>query len=146
MTGADNLRFAASLKRACAVMWQGLEYRIELMATEFRADRRRLIVLALLAQTALFTAFMTLICLNVLVLAVFWNTHRLAVSVILASAYLLVTVVLIVCIRWRLKTAPRPFQATLDELKRDRAALTGTSHERDRAPQADADSADRASS
>ena len=146
MTHGDESRFAASLKRATGVLWQGLEYRFDLFATEFREDRRRLIGLAALVQVALFAAFMAFVCLNVLALVIFWDTHRVAVAVILSSFYVTVTAVLIVAVRWKSKTALRPFQATLDELRKDRAVLTGNDRERDRASQATPDSADRASS
>jgi uncharacterized membrane protein YqjE len=146
MKDREESRFFASLKRASGVAWQGLEYRFDLFATEFREDRRRLIVLAVLAQVALFAAFMSFVCLNVFVFVIFWDTHRIAVAVILSSLYLAVTIATIACIRWRSKTAPRPFQASLEELRKDRAALTGINRERSRASQAAPDPADRESS
>jgi len=123
MSERDGSKFAESLKRATAVAWQGLGYRFELLAAEFHEDRRRLLVLVALAQVALFAAFMAFLCLNVLVFVIYWDRHRLAVAVILSALYLAVAVAVGASVRWRARALSRPFDATLEELRKDRAAL-----------------------
>jgi uncharacterized membrane protein YqjE len=124
MKDRDEPQFTDSLKRVSGIAWQGLEYRIDLLAAEFQEDKRRFVVLVALAQVALFSAFMAFLCVNVLVFVVFWDTHRTAVAVIMSAVYLAITIVIGAYVRLRSKSAPRPFAATLEELKKDRAALT----------------------
>ena len=123
MSARGESTFATSLKRMSGLAWQGLEYRFELLVTEIREDRRRLIWAAILGQVALLAAFMVFICLNVLVLEIFSDTHRIAVAAILCGFYLLAAVVAFLLMKRHLKGAAHPFGATLEELRKDREAL-----------------------
>lgn len=116
-------RFTESLKRASGMAWQGLVYRFELLATELNEDKQRLIVLGVIMQVAVLSSFMAFMCLNVLVFVVYWDTHRIAVAVILSAFYLLVAIAASLYVRRRSKNAPRLFAATLEELKKDRPAM-----------------------
>lgn len=124
MKDREELEFAHTLKRASGMAWQGLEYRFDLLVTEFQEDKRRLIALIAITQVALLSAFMTFLCLNVLVFVLFWSTNRTAVAISMSAFYLGVTVAMILYVRWRSKSAPRPFATSLEEFKKDRAALT----------------------
>ncbi len=119
------MHFVDSLKRVSALTWQGMEYRIELLSNELHEDKRRLLILVALVQVAFLSAFMAFLCLNVLLFVLFWNTHRTALAIALSAFYFVITIVVGVVIRWLSKTAPHPFATTLEELKKDRAALTG---------------------
>ena len=123
MTNHEESPFVNSLKRVSGTAWQGLEYRADLLATEVQEEKNRLVLLAVLAQIALFSAFMAFVCLNVLVFILFWDTHRTAVAVAMVAFYLAVTIILGVYVHRRAKTAPPPFAATLEELRKDREAL-----------------------
>ena len=66
-----------------------------------------------------------MLSLNVLLLLIFWDRHRLLVGTALFVFYLLLAMVLGLFVRRRLKTAPTPFGSTLEVLRKDREALTG---------------------
>ena len=59
-----------------------------------------------------------------LVLILFWDTHRLAVAITMLGVYAAVAIALGTYALRRARSAPRPFTATLAELRKDRAALT----------------------
>ena len=124
MTDHERTRGAGSLKRASGIVWQGIEYRIELLTLELQEDKRRLLALGALMLVALFCAFMAFLCVNVLVLILFWDTHRLAVAITMLGLYAAVAIALGTYALRRARSAPRPFTATLAELRKDRAALT----------------------
>jgi uncharacterized membrane protein YqjE len=123
MNAPDESKFADSLKRINAAAWQGLEYRFELLATELHEEKQRLLILGALTQVALFAAFMAFLCLNLLVLVVFWDEHRVAAALILAAFYLLVASAGGLYVHRRARNAAHPFSASLEELRKDRAAM-----------------------
>ena len=124
MNDHEDMHLSDSVKRVSGLVWQGLEYRIELLANELQEDKRRLLVLVALSQVAFLSAFMAFLSLNVLIFVLFWNTNRTTVAIALSAFYLAVTVAVAAVIRWRSKNAPHPFATTIEELKKDRAALT----------------------
>jgi len=75
----------AELSRTASRLWAGLlegvRLRLALFALELGEERRRLGDLVLSALAVVFAFFMLLFSLNVALLAVFWDTHRVAVAV-----------------------------------------------------------------
>ncbi len=110
-------------KRVSGIALQGLEYRLELLVAELQEETRRFVVVFAIVQVALFSAFMAFLCLNALVLVLLPDAHRVTAAVVMVGFYLAVAIGLAFYVRRRLRTAPRPFAATLDEFKKDRAAL-----------------------
>ncbi|HVL55364.1 MAG TPA: phage holin family protein [Burkholderiaceae bacterium] len=99
-----------------------LRTRAELAALEFAEERDRARDRLLMVMVAAVAATFALLALTGLVVAYFWDTHRLAAIAAVAAFYALVTALAI----WRLKTRwpPQPpFAATLAELERDREWL-----------------------
>ena len=95
--------------------------RVELAAVEFEEARARAaesLVLMLVAAAAFAFA---LLAASMLVVVLFWDTHRIAALVGMTLVYLLIGVFAL----WRLsehkKADPPAFAATLAELERDRA-------------------------
>ena len=97
--------------------------RVELAAVEFEEARARAaenLVLILVAAAAFAFA---LLAASMLVVVLFWDTHRIAALVGMTLVYLVIGVIAL----WRLsehkKTDPPAFAATLAELERDRAFI-----------------------
>src|SRR5262245_64817383 len=79
MTPPDpNLTPTAS--RLWGSLLEGLHLRVELFSLELGEERRRLADLALSALIAVFALFMVVLSLNLLLLALFWDTHRVVVA------------------------------------------------------------------
>jgi uncharacterized membrane protein YqjE len=100
--------------------------RLELFGVELAEEKGRLIQLALLGIVAAVCLAMALLLLNIVVMVAFWDTHRWAALACLAGVYVLVALVCALKLRAALKEQPMVFAATLEELKRDIAAVKGS--------------------
>lgn len=100
-----------------------LRTRLELFGIEVAEERARLATLALLALAGALCVAMALLIFNVLVLAWFWDTHRIAAIVCLIALYALAGVACFVNLRTRLAARRPLFEATMTELKSDLEAL-----------------------
>ena len=119
--GSPGLR--ASLARLATAGVGLLSTRAELLSVEFVEERERLTLrLALVAAAGLMLAF-SLLFAGAFVIAVFWETHRLAAIAAVAVVHLGAGLFLLSRSRAIGRDGPRPFAASLEELKRDRAAL-----------------------
>lgn len=66
---------------------------------------------------------------SILLLIVFWDTHRILSTLLLMLAYGLIALGCVLRLRHRMHSAPPAFEITLDEFKRDKAALAGKNGE-----------------
>ena len=97
--------------------------RLELAAVEFEALRARAAEnLILVIAAALCFAF-AILAASMLVVAMFWDTHRIAALCGLTTLYALGGLVALWRLSVRRKADPPAFAATLAELERDRAWL-----------------------
>ena len=72
---------------------------------------------------ALFFGSLTVLMLAVTVLVIFWDDNRILAASLITGTFVLLTLVFALLARARLKAKPRFMAASIDELKRDRAAL-----------------------
>ncbi len=100
-----------------------VETRLELIGAdlELQAGRLRLIV-ALLFAGLLFLA-LTLVFVSVLAIAAFWDTHRLTAVAVVAAVHLGAGTGCLLGLRRLVRMGPRPFEATIAELRQDIARL-----------------------
>jgi uncharacterized membrane protein YqjE len=116
--------------------------RIELFGLEFTVETSRLFGLLGLACAAMLCVTLSAVVFSVLIIAYFWDTpQRLVAIVSLAVLYGLVGAWLLATLCKRLRSASQPFDATLQELKRDLQMFSLISHagsSRARAPAAEA--------
>ncbi|MGD9945261.1 MAG: phage holin family protein [Burkholderiaceae bacterium] len=107
------------VRNLAASLLEIIETRISLASTEFQqqADRYRRAGLLLLA--GVFFAAMTLIFASLLIIAAFWDTHRIAAAAGVALFYLVGTAICVVAVQRLLRQSSRPFEATLAELRHD---------------------------
>lgn len=100
-----------------------LSDRVQLLAVELNEEKIRLLQNLALGTACAFLAGMAVIMGSVSLVYAFWESARLMVLLGLTLAYLIGAIVLLLVIRRRLATQPRPFQATLEELAADRTCL-----------------------
>jgi uncharacterized membrane protein YqjE len=97
--------------------------RVALFSVELTEERERLARrLALIAVGGLLLAFAALFA-GAFVIALFWDTHRLAAIAGVAVAHLAVGAFLLSKARAMGRDAPGAFHASLEELRKDRSAL-----------------------
>lgn len=97
--------------------------RIELLSVELHEEKHRLIQIAIWISAIVLLASLAIIFASVAVLIVFWDTARVAVAVTLASAYAAGLLAVVLGFKRYLARQPRPFAATLNELREDRACI-----------------------
>lgn len=113
----------ASLKVLGATFAAILQNRLELLSTDIAEERARLGSILLLSLVALFCLGVGVLLLTLLVVVLFWDTHRLA-------ALGTLTVLFLAAGGWigglalqRLRSKPRLFEASIAELAKDREHL-----------------------
>ena len=109
----------SSLKNLTVTLIAIIHTRLELLSTDFEEGRERFISLLAIAFIALFSLCFGAVLLTILVVVVFWDTHRLLVLGSLTGLFLIVGAVLGGIVVRRLKSMPRMFEASLAELIKD---------------------------
>jgi uncharacterized membrane protein YqjE len=111
-----------SVRSLVSGLFEVLEQRTQLLSIEVRQEKRRLFGdLARVAALAI-CASMTVVSVNVALFVWLWE-HRFVLSVVLVLVYGLSALALFASIRRRMRLASPPFEATIGELRKDRAAM-----------------------
>ena len=110
-------------RRLWASVLEGVHLRVELLALEIGEERRRLVELVLSALITVFAVFMLVLSLNVMLVILFWDTHRAAAVLGMGAFYTLAALAAGAYHRARSRRATPPFAATADVLSRDEQAL-----------------------
>ena len=97
--------------------------RLQLASTEVEEERLRIAELLLYATVALFFLGVGLVLASLLVVLLFWDTHRELVLAGLSGLFLLVGVGLAITWRHKARHKPKLLATTVAELQRDRDAL-----------------------
>jgi uncharacterized membrane protein YqjE len=113
-----------SLRNLAATLVAVFHTRLELLVTDIEEERVRLLQLLLWAAAALFCLGVGVLLLVILLIAVFWETHRIAVIGALAAVFLAGGAAIAAGARNLMRARSRLFSATLDELARDKDQLT----------------------
>lgn len=98
--------------------------RLELLSTDLEEGRERLISLLAMAFISLFCLSVGVLLLALFIVVAFWDTHRLLVLGLLTGLFLATGTVLCFLAIQSLKSMPRVFKASLDELAKDHQHLT----------------------
>lgn len=110
-----------ALARLGAAVLGLLETRLELVTIEYAEERGRLIEALVLVLVSVVSIAFALLAGSALIVAWFWDTHRIAALLAVMLAYLAIGLFAL----WRLSQSraadARPFAATLAEIERDRA-------------------------
>ena len=97
--------------------------RLELLSTELQEEVHRVAEIMVWATIALLAAGVGLFLLALVVIFVFWDTHRVLASIAVTSVFFLIAVVAGLVLRAKLRSKPPLLDATLAELKKDRESL-----------------------
>lgn len=107
------------VQRYVATLLEGVKYRGELMSLEWQEEKRRLFQVVLSAVLAALSTAIALASLNVVLLMIFWETHRLEVAVGFSVLYALLALIFGLSARRRARLKDKPFQSTFEELRKD---------------------------
>lgn len=115
-----------SVKRLLGTLAAIAQTRIELLGTEIEEQVVRLVSMLLWSIIGLFCGFTAAILIAIVVLITFWDTNRVLAAVLLVAGYAALGFLAWLRVRSLARARPRLFQATLEELAKDRDRLGGT--------------------
>jgi len=114
----------ASLRGLIRDFLAAAQTRIGILATDLERERVRLTALVFWGAVFLFTLFVGIVLLAILIVVVFWDTQRLLVLGVLTGFFLGSALAIGLGLRVWSRGAARPFQATLTELSKDREQIS----------------------
>jgi uncharacterized membrane protein YqjE len=112
-----------SLKILAATLVAVGHTRLELLSTELEEERERLGAMLISTLLALFCFGLGAVLMALLLVAVFWETHRLLVVGLLAALFLTAGAAAWAFAKNKARIKPRLFHASLSELAKDREHL-----------------------
>ncbi len=112
-----------SLRSMLATLVAMAQTRVELFGTELEEEVHRVVALAVGAMLVLAFANLALLFGAVVIIAAFWDTHRVAAVASVAAGFGMLTVVTYFVVRARTRRRTRLLSATLGELQHDLQAL-----------------------
>lgn len=119
--GSEGL--LTSLKKLTSTLIALIYTRLDLLSTDMEEGRERLISLIITVFLSLFCLCFGVVLLAILMVMIFWDTHRLLVLSTMTGMFLLVGTVLCVNAISALKNMPRMFATSLAELAKDQQHL-----------------------
>ena len=119
------VRLVDSVRESSALFVDLLGTRVALLSHEASIELQRLRSSAILLLSALVCLALAITLLVLLVIAMFWETHRFAAISGSSIVLFLAAAALAWASRRRMAARPRPFAATFEELAADGAALRG---------------------
>lgn len=114
-----------SLRNLGATLVALLGTRAELAVVELREEGERRKDQVVVALAAAIFVLLALVCASLLVVVLFWDTHRIAALIGVTLTYAALAAWSVATLRGMVRSAPPPFEATLAELARDREMLGG---------------------
>jgi uncharacterized membrane protein YqjE len=112
-----------SAKTLLATLVAIVHDRLELFSTELQEEIGRVAYLLLWGAVALFFAFLGIAFLGLLVVIAVWDDHRLLAAGVIAGLFLVLAATAAGLARHQIGAKPRPFDASLAELSKDRELL-----------------------
>lgn len=97
--------------------------RLELLTNEIEEQKTHLLRLFFYSMFMLFFFGLGIIFLTLLIIALFWDTHRLLVVGLVAASYLGIALAFAIAAFVQIRNKPKLFSISLNELKKDCTAL-----------------------
>ncbi|MDE2427992.1 MAG: phage holin family protein [Burkholderiales bacterium] len=116
-----------SLRQFAATLINISHTRLELASVELEEEIARFSSMLLWSLTALFFAGLAVLLAIALLVALFWDTHKIALLCALLTVFSGTAIVIAMRMRKLWQEKPRLLSFTLTELKKDSAALQGES-------------------
>ena len=118
-----------SIARLAATLLGTLHTRLELVTVEVEEEMERYSSYLLWTVVALFCAGVAVLLAILLIVVIFWETHRVTVLLSLIGVFGGSAMLLMWRLRNAMRNKPRLLAYTLDELKRDSASLRAAGEE-----------------
>jgi len=115
----SNDGLLGSLKRLTNTCIGIVHTRLELLSTDLEEGHERLISLLAMTFVALFCLCFGMVLLAILIVVLFWDTHRLLVLSLLTGLFIVTGGMIGAMAMRALKSMPRMFEASLAELVKD---------------------------
>ena len=112
-----------SLKALSANLLGIVQTRLELLSTDISEERERIVTLVVFALGALFSIGIGVVLLAILVVVALWESNRLAALGGMIVFFLMLGAILGWILLNKLRSTPRPFDASISELAKDRQEL-----------------------
>lgn len=113
----------SSLRGLAATGVATLQNRLELFSVELQEEKARVLGLLVYGATALILLATGVVFAAVFITVLLWDSHRLLALGVFSALFLAAGAVALTAARRLAASASRPFEASLAELARDRAAL-----------------------
>lgn len=113
------MAIADSISRLASTFLSLAHTRLELASVELEEERQRLFSYVLLGLAALFCISVAALLTVFLVVAIFWDTHRIAAILTLIAIFGVISLFIVVGLRQSFQNKPRFMGHTLNEFKRD---------------------------
>lgn len=97
--------------------------RLELLAVELHEEKFRLIQIFIWISAIVFLAMLSMVFISFAIVVVLWESARITAICALAGVYVAGLVAVVIGFRRYLAAQPRPFSATLAELREDRECI-----------------------
>ena len=122
-TPGESRGLLESLTTLAATLVAIAHTRLDLLSTDVEEERAQVLSLLVLALVALYCFGIGVVLAAILLVAAFWDTHRLLVLGSLAGFFLAAGMVAGAYAMHKARTKPRLFAASLSELLKDRQQL-----------------------
>jgi uncharacterized membrane protein YqjE len=97
--------------------------RVELLTTELQEEMHRIAELLMWSLVALLSAGIGLFLAALVVIFLFWDTHRLLASIAVTAFFFLLSLIAALTLRAKVRNRPKLLENTLAELAKDRKQL-----------------------
>jgi len=108
-----------SLRALAATLVAMAHTRVELFGTEIEEELRRVVALVVGGMVVLALSSLALLFSALVVIAVFWDTHRIAAVACVAAGFIALALASFAVVRVRTRRQSRLLASTLGELERD---------------------------
>lgn len=112
-----------SLSVFAATLVAIVQTRLELLSIDLEEEREHLFSIMLLALVAVFLLGIGVVLAAILLVVIYWETHRILVLTILTVLFLLVGIATGAYALYKVRTKPRLFSSSLSELQKDSQQL-----------------------
>lgn len=123
-TPGESKGLIESLKTLAATLVAIAHTRLDLLASDLEEERAHLLSLLVLALVGLFFLGIGVVLAAMLLVAAFWDTHRLLALGLLAGTFLAAGIAAWAMAMNKARTKPKLFAASMSELLKDRQQLT----------------------
>lgn len=117
-----------SLRNLLATIVAIAHTRVELLTTELQEEMHRVAEILVWTLIALLAAGIGLFLAALVVIFLFWDTHRLLASVAVTAAFFVIALAAAGVMRSKVRNRPRMLDATLAEFAKDREQLQRRRH------------------